>query len=334
VQAPEVINGLDIHRYQPRHDSHVVDGLLTPGSVLLAGEPKAGKTVLATQIAYSVISGMPVLNQFEVLRPGPVLFLSLEEDAEQSRDRQHRICSDEQYWQDLHYIYDLRDIRPGSDVIKYLRGQLQALPYSFVIVDLLTLVRQPGKGGDRYAEDYQAVADFTRLGRDLELPIMLIHHTNKKSDSGTGQVRISGTYGLSGAATTNLVLTKENGIGCLSMTSRRWPEAAYQLRMTSSGLWTFGGELDCAMVPRVKQQPLRDRILSEACELTSFSVREMAERLGEPESSVRRAASELKALNRIEPIARGEYRTLARHTPIEDQASEQLIPDADFSDAA
>jgi hypothetical protein len=58
----------------------LVDRLLPDHSLfLLTGKPKAGKSFLALDIADSISRGAPVFGQLHVSRPGPVLYLAMED---------------------------------------------------------------------------------------------------------------------------------------------------------------------------------------------------------------------------------------------------------------
>jgi AAA domain/RepB DNA-primase N-terminal domain len=59
----------------------IVENILTKGSCgFIAGQPKTYKSWCALDLAFSVATGAPFLDHFEVKRPGPVLYIQ-EEDA-------------------------------------------------------------------------------------------------------------------------------------------------------------------------------------------------------------------------------------------------------------
>lgn len=60
---------------------------------LIAGEPKTGKSMLATNLALAVASGEPFLGKFRVDTPGPVLIIQEENDPWVVQDRMWRMAS-------------------------------------------------------------------------------------------------------------------------------------------------------------------------------------------------------------------------------------------------
>src|SRR4051794_16930815 len=136
-----IVNGAKLQAQPRRPDIDVIPGLLTPGATLLAGEPKVGKTVFATQLAHAVSNGTVAAGHFVVQRSGRVLFLALEEFEEQTQGRQDRIDSDADNWGGVDYIYSLDDIMPGADFLRELEGVLKSASpaYGLVVIDLLLL---------------------------------------------------------------------------------------------------------------------------------------------------------------------------------------------------
>lgn len=57
----------------------VIDGLLYPGTYILAGAPKLGKSFLMAQLAYHVSAGLPLWG-YNVYK-GSVLYLALEDHS-------------------------------------------------------------------------------------------------------------------------------------------------------------------------------------------------------------------------------------------------------------
>ena len=65
--------------YETAYESKppLIDGLLYPGTYLLVGAPKLGKSFLVAQLAYHVSTGTPLWNY--PVRQGTVLYLALED---------------------------------------------------------------------------------------------------------------------------------------------------------------------------------------------------------------------------------------------------------------
>lgn len=63
----------------------LVEGIIAPGTILLVGSPKAGKSWFAIELALSVSLGISFLDH--ETRRGPVLYLSLEDKFERIQRR-------------------------------------------------------------------------------------------------------------------------------------------------------------------------------------------------------------------------------------------------------
>ena len=67
----------------------IIDGLLYPGTYLLAGSPKVGKSFLVAQLAYHVSTGTPLWGY--PVQKGTVLYLALEDDKCRLQKRMSRM---------------------------------------------------------------------------------------------------------------------------------------------------------------------------------------------------------------------------------------------------
>ena len=67
----------------------IIDGLLYPGTYLLAGAPKVGKSFLVAQLAYHISTGQPLWDY--PVHKSTVLYLALEDDYKRLQDRMFRM---------------------------------------------------------------------------------------------------------------------------------------------------------------------------------------------------------------------------------------------------
>src|SRR5262249_13011214 len=80
-----------------------------------------------------------------------------------------------------------------------------------VVVDVLAKVRKPVGNRQLYEADYAALAELTDLANELELAIVVAHHTRKMAADDLMET-VSGSYGVSGAVDTILVMAnRPNG---------------------------------------------------------------------------------------------------------------------------
>lgn len=207
----ELINGRDLILLPTRVQPWVVQSFLGGGVTLFAGEPKVGKSTFAMQVAHAVANEKPLLGQFRIIKPGRVLWCGLEETDAILKDRQRGIDEDLDNWALVDYVKTPVLVEPGPKLVEAIKNKLLQREYSMAVVDPLLMAREPANQGDIYGSDYRAVAAFNNLSNELDIPLLMIHHTNKNKEGGDGQHRISGSHGLSAAATTNMVLTAGSG---------------------------------------------------------------------------------------------------------------------------
>ena len=74
-----------------------------------------------------------------------------------------------------------------------------------MVIDVLAKVRKPVGNGPLYEADYAALADLTKLANELGLAIVVVHHTRKMAADDLMET-VSGSFGVSGAVDTILVM--------------------------------------------------------------------------------------------------------------------------------
>lgn len=182
----------------------IVDQLVPPGLMLLAGKPKAGKSWLALQMAAATSVGMPFLNHYETT-PGKVLYLALEDSERRARNR----------FESLHY--------PGSDNLMFhfdwprgipgLKGIQDAVSkdpeIKLIIIDTLGRFLV-GIDFNKYDQVNAPMSNIQKLAGDLDIAIVLVAHT-RKSGSGDFIETVSGSNAMTGAADTIAVLSRGRG---------------------------------------------------------------------------------------------------------------------------
>ena len=187
-----------------------VEGLLPlGGAAIIAAPPKSGKSFLCQDFAVSVALGRPVLNRNTM--QGTVLYLTLEDGLRRVKERQARIYDGMPFSENLHYADAAERINDGLQ--EQIRGWKAAFPDGLlVVVDIFQRVR-PAKAGrqDLYELDYEAVASLNDLGRELEICILIVHHTRKMGDNDNVFQTISGTNGLFAAVTVAMILERNAG---------------------------------------------------------------------------------------------------------------------------
>ena len=182
----------------------IIEGFLYPGTYLIAGSPKIGKSFLVTQIGYSIATGTPLWSM--PVRQGSVLYLALEDDCARIQRRLARMFGVEGT-PAFHFATRAKSLENG--LMQQLEGFIREhSDTQLIIIDTLQKVR--GDEGEKYsyANDYQIIASLKALTDSMPIAIMIVHHT-RKQDAEDKFDTISGTTGLLGAADGAFLLRKE-----------------------------------------------------------------------------------------------------------------------------
>ena len=193
----------------------LVEGLWGEQSVgVIGGAPKCAKTWLGLDLALSVATGTACLGKYAVPRPGPVLVYLAEDALPVIRQRiegmaRHRgidFAGVEVYVITAPVLRLDRD----PDRTRLLETTRRLLP-RLLILD--PLVRLHGIDENHAGEVAALLAYFRSLQRELELAVLLVHHTRKNAAGGVaaGQgLRGSGDIHAFGDSNLYLRRTKEH----------------------------------------------------------------------------------------------------------------------------
>ena len=166
----------------------LVEGLWTAAAVgVIGGQPKAGKTTLALDMAVSVASASPCLGTFAVHTPGPVLLYAAEESAATLRARLETIAC-------LRGLdFDQLDVRvivtnslrlDRSDDQVRLDATVMLHRPALLILDPLIRIH---RADENASGDVAALLGYLRtLQRKCGTAIALVHHVRKNISSTTG----------------------------------------------------------------------------------------------------------------------------------------------------
>ena len=201
----------------------LVEGLWGAAAVgLLGGAPKSCKSWLGLDLAVSVASGTACLRSYKVHEPGPVLIYLAEDSLSTVRERVCGIGHSralELSGLDLHVITSpsLR-LDSCADRGRLLKTAQRIRP-RLLLLD--PLVRLHSADENNATEMAQLLSYFRDLQRELDLAILLIHHTRKYVPNGAqaGQ-GLRGSSDLHAWGDSNLYLRRTKEVLWLSMEHR------------------------------------------------------------------------------------------------------------------
>lgn len=188
-----------------------IDGLLPEGLSFVAGPPKFGKTYLNLQLAVSVATGEEFLGH--PVNQCNVLYLYLEGDAAQVKQRLHDIYGERKLPSSLYFIHEIPCLSSGG--MSELFRIVQEYGIRLVIIDTWQLIRDEATTrGTAYQREYNELTTLRgELYGKLGVSILLTHHT--KQVVGGKNVddlhMLNGSSALSGCADAVLLITGKRG---------------------------------------------------------------------------------------------------------------------------
>ena len=198
----KVINCVDLVETRYNRIDWIVEGLLKPGLSVLAGAPKIGKSWMVLQLCLAVAKGEPFLGM--ETRCCDVLYITLEDSEMRLQDRLLRLTDDMP--ERLNITLSCPGV--GEELRRALTVYCVDHPFTrLIVIDTFQKIREQSSQMS-YAGDYAEVSAVKRIADELNIAILLVHHTRKMSDSDVIN-EISGTNGIAGSADALMILKKE-----------------------------------------------------------------------------------------------------------------------------
>ncbi len=271
----------------------LVDGLWGARSVgVIGGAPKCAKTWLGLDMALSVATGTACLGKYAVPEPGPVLVYLAEDALLVVRDRIEGMAR--------HRGLDLARVEIHVITVPVLRldrdrdrarlwETAKRLRPRLLLLD--PLVRLHGIDENHAGEVAELLAYFRSLQRQLDLSVLLVHHTRKNAAGGVAAGQgLRGSSDIHAFGDSNLYLRRTQEHLVLSSEHRAAPASApVNLELVATNAKTTHLEvIGDFQDGNGKQRSLEERVLdllAQGAVLTRAKLRDSLavknERLGE-----------------------------------------------------
>ncbi|MDX8447056.1 AAA family ATPase [Mesorhizobium captivum] len=302
MNAPPTFTAADLQHMEFEPLRYVIPGYLAEGATLLAGKPKLGKSWLVLDWCISVSIGGYALGSVKC-EEGDVLYAALEDNQRRLKRRMSQVIPLSQAWPGrLTLRTTMRRLDDG--LLDEIRAWARHVPKPrLIVIDTLAKVRPPAKANDKpYEADYRAVSPFTDLAAELQLAIVIVHHT-RKMDADDPLDMVSGTTGLTGGVDSVMVLTRDGQGTILTGRGRDLDDIESAIKLDSSGHWTLLGEAD-----EVRRSKERNKILEAVRDLGEAGPKEIAAATSMREANVKYLVLEMVKAGELEKIERGLYR--------------------------
>jgi hypothetical protein len=215
------------------------------GVTLLCSRPKFGKSWLAYDTCIGATTNRFILGQIKPAQ-GDVLYLALEDSKRRLQHRMTKLLPTfagkwpkkltiATKWRRLHEG-GLDDIRAWREHAKTADGK----PI-LVVIDVLAKVRKPTGNKPVYEADYEALTGLHLLSHELGVAIVVVHHTRKMAADDLMET-VSGSYGLTGAVDTVIVMANKGGGAVLDVRGRDVESAELAIQFSKDACrWTILG---------------------------------------------------------------------------------------------
>jgi hypothetical protein len=308
---PEEFTAADLLQMTFAPVRYVVEPYLVEGLTILGGRPKLGKSWMALDFAVAVATGGHALGSIRC-EQGDVLYLALEDNQRRLQTR-------------LSQILDAAGGHepPGLDrlTLRTKAGRLdttlietleawwaRVADARLVIIDVLAKVRPQRRNGEGvYEYDYRCAEPLQQWAIAHGVAVVVVHHV-RKAEAEDPLEMLSGSNGLSGAADTILVLSRDAQGMTLYGRGRDIEEVETAISR-DDGAWRILGDAD-----EVRKSDQRRTIIGVLREARDpMGPTDVATATGMKEPNVRSLLGKMAKGGEILKEARGRYTIAPGH---------------------
>jgi hypothetical protein len=282
-----------------------VPELLPEGLALMAGKPKLGKSFMVLDLALAVAGAKPAMGSI-VCQPGNVLYCALEDGRRRLQTRiADMLPKGAAVPERLHLVLDMKRLGMGGE--EQLERWLDAKPDArLIIIDTWRCIK-PGTDGRKsaYDEDAAGMQRLHAIAKERPgLCILVVHHT-RKMEADDPMDMISGTTGLTGVPDTLMVLARHGDGARLVAVSREMEDYDKALkRNRETNGWAIMGDAKQLAATAERQEILE---VLQGAPPEGLSSRDVADAVGKPEGTIRRALARMAKAGEVLRPTRGRF---------------------------
>lgn len=270
----------------------IIKEVMPVGLGMKAGRPKVGKSVLGLQIARSIATGEPLFDRFEVVQPGRVLVILLEDSVQVAK--QYLLKQEWPRKTDAYVALTLSDPEIGNFDLAVPDGRKKFIEWAvgrnkFILIDPFTKAFKLGaKVQDDMGVVYGMLAEFHDAAHQAECAIWFTDHFKKmRSDAGDDSAdAIESTMGSTAKVAAPDVIwgmgrTKTEGVARINVEGRGGVSSqSFALsRDASRYMWKYEGDAEDFLQglryndfkEALKDGPMRNADIARTCELDESS---------------------------------------------------------------
>ena len=166
--------------YKPlAHPKMLIDGVLSDGLAILAGDSKIGKSWMVLWLCLQISRGEAVWGL--PTRKTDVVYLALEDREWRVQQRMQELTDSPP--ENLRFGFSCGQL--GAELEGQIEEALREFPSTgLIFIDTLQMVRDNASAKvNAYAQDYKDLSGLKKLADDHGICIFVVHHTRKERDS-------------------------------------------------------------------------------------------------------------------------------------------------------
>ena len=166
--------------YKPlAHPKMLIDGVLSDGLAILAGDSKIGKSWMVLWLCLQISRGEAVWGL--PTRKTDVVYLALEDREWRVQQRMQELTDSPP--ENLRFGFSCGQL--GAELEGQIEETLREFPSTgLIFLDTLQMVRDNASAKvNAYAQDYKDLSGLKKLADDHGICIFVVHHTRKERDS-------------------------------------------------------------------------------------------------------------------------------------------------------
>lgn len=186
----------------------LVEGMIPEGLGILAGETKAGKSMLLLQLCYCLGNGKKDFLGFKIPKKHNVVYYDFESHKNILQDRINKMYPDDPIPDNVYFYQTPLTYEQGFlDVIE---GHIVKHNAGLVIVDMYAqTARTTGVDSQEYLQKYRELTAYKEIAEKFRIAIILVTHTRKKDQRRKVAIEdIMGSQAYTGTTVFNIVIGK------------------------------------------------------------------------------------------------------------------------------
>jgi len=197
VWVPSIVTASDLDENPPPPPEWIVPDVVPAGLIVFAGRPKAGKSILALDLAIATSGHAESFLGHRVERPGDVLYLDLENGQRRIYDRLKFRLMGKPLPSNLHFITEWQ---AGNRVA--FTALLDAMPeLRLVVIDIWSKFRAPiNRQEDRYQQDQRELHWLAKEAQARHIAIVVVAHLIKGEAPDDPYSAVGGSTAVTGNA--------------------------------------------------------------------------------------------------------------------------------------